>query len=105
MPSEYVNDMTYTGSQPINTNVPETTGNTFSTTENHPKERWAGNLRAHQHDAMEISMGSGLSISSTVLVNNVSLGTTSPRTQETALTVTVNPNTPSVTMMYIMRAF
>ena len=105
MPSEYVNKMSYTGSQPINSNVPETTGNTFSTTENHPKERWAGNLRAHQHDAMEISMGSGLSISSTVLVNNVSLGTTSPRTQETALTVTVNPNTPSVTMMYIMRAF
>ena len=105
MPSEYVNDMTYTGSQPINTNVPETTGNTFSTTLNHHRERWAGTLRSHAHDAMEISMGSGLSISSTVLVNDVSTGTTNPRTQETALTVTLNPNTPSVTMMYIMRAF
>jgi hypothetical protein len=105
MPSEYVNDMTYTGSQPINTNVPETTGNTYSTTLNHHRERWAGDLRSHNHDAMEISMGTGLSISSTVLVNDVSTGTTNPRTQETALTVTLNPNTPSVTMMYIMRAY
>ena len=54
---------------------------------------------------MEVSMGSGLSIPSTILVNNVSTGTTNPVTQETALTVAVNPNTPSLTMMYIMRAF
>ena len=105
MPMSYINDMVYTGSQPVNTNVPPVGGNTFSTTLNHPGERWAGSLRAHNHDAMEVSMGSGLSIPATILVNNVSTGTTNPVTQETALTVAVNPNTPSLTMMYIMRAF
>ena len=105
MPMSYINDMIYTGAQPVNTNVPPVGGKTFSTTLNHPGERWAGNLRSHNHDAMEVSMGSGLSIPSTILVNNVSTGTTNPVTQETALTVAVNPNTPSLTMMYIMRAF
>ena len=105
MPMTYINDMQYTGAQPVNTNVPETGGKTFATTLNHPSERWAGDLRAHNHDAMEVSMGSGLSIPTTLLVNNVSTGTTNPVTQETALTVAVNPNTPSLTMMYIMRAF
>ena len=105
MPMTYINDMAYTGLQTTNTNVPETVGNTFSTTLNHPQETWAGELRSHNHDAMEVSMGSGLSIPATLLVNNVSTGTTNPTTQETALTVAVNPNTPSLTMMYIMRAF
>ena len=105
MPMTYINDMQYSGAQPVNTNVPETGGKTFATTLNHPSERWAGDLRAHNHDAMEVSMGSGLSIPATLLVNDVSTGTTNPVTQETALTVAVNPNTPSLTMMYIMRAF
>ena len=80
-------------------------GNTYSTTLNHAQEVWAGAMRSHNHDAMEVSMGRGLSIPTTLLVNNVSTGTTNPTTQETALTVAVNPNTPSLTMMYIMRAF
>ena len=105
MPMTYINDVAYTGQQPTNTNVPPVGGNTYSTTLNHPEETWAGNLRSHFHDAMEVSMGRGLSIPTTLLVNNVSTGTTNPTTQETALTVAVNPNTPSLTMMYIMRAF
>lgn len=105
MPMSYIDDMSYTGSQPINTNVPPLTGNTFSTTLNHDNETWAGNLRSHNHDAMEVSMSTGLSIPTTLLVNDVSTGTTNPVTQQTALTIAVNPNTPSCTMMYIMRAF
>ena len=105
MPMTYINDMAYSGVQPPNTAVPPTVGNTYSTTLNHAQETWAGELRSHNHDAMEISMGSGLSIPATILVNNVSTGSTNPTTQETALTVAVNPNTPSLTMMYIMRAF
>ena len=82
------------------------TGNTYSTTLNHDSERWAdGNLRSHAHDAMEVSMGKGLSIPTTLLVNDVSTGTSNPVTQDTALTVAINPNTPSATMMYIMRAY
>ena len=104
MPMTYINDMAYTGLQPTNTNVPATVGNTYSTTLNHPQEVWAGDMRSHNHDAMEITMGSGLSIPATLLINNISTGTTNPTTQETALTVAVNPNTPSLTMMYIMRA-
>ena len=106
MPQSYIPDMSYTGTQPVNTNVPPMTGNTFSTTLNHDSERWAdGNLRSHAHDAMEVSMGKGLSIPTTLLVNNVSTGTSNPVTQDTALTVAINPNTPSATMMYIMRAY
>ena len=106
MPQSYIDDMSYTGTQPVNTNVPPMTGNTYSTTLNHDSERWAdGNLRSHAHDAMEVSMGKGLSIPTTLLVNNVSTGTSNPVTQDTALTVAINPNTPSATMMYIMRAY
>ena len=114
MGDDYIEDMVYdpaTQSQPINTNGPfapaVNTGNTFTTTLNHDAERFASAaLRSHRHDAMEISMTKGsLGISTTTLVNNVSTGTTSPVSVDSAMTVTINPNTPSQTMIYMMRAW
>lgn len=107
MPSSYVNDVAYDSGagekQPINTAVTDT----YYSTLNHGNERWADDgLKSHTHDAMEITMSrGGLSIPSTVLVNNISTGTTSPVSVDTALSVTMNPNTPSLTMLYIIRAF
>ena len=114
MGTEYIDDMVYdpsTTAQPINTNGPfapaVNTGNTYTTTLNHDAERFAdAALRSHRHDAMEISMTKGsLGISTTTLVNNVSTGTTSPVSVDSAMTVTINPNTPSQTMIYMMRAW
>lgn len=114
MGSDYIEDMVYDPAatpQPINNNGPfapaVNTGTTYTTTLNHEAERFAdGALRSHRHDAMEVSMTQGsLGISTTTLVNNVSTGTTSPVSVDSAMTVTINPNTPSQTMIYMMRAW
>ena len=89
--------------QPINTAVT----NTYTTTLNHDGEGWASDtLNSHTHDAMEVSMARGsLSIPSTILVNDIATGTTAPLSVATALSVQINPNTPSLTTMYIIRAY
>ena len=51
-----------------------------------------------------MSRGS-LSVPTTLLVNNVSTGTAIPLTVDTALSIQMNINTPSLTVMYIIRAF
>ena len=71
------------------------------------KDLWGSNyLKSHTHDSLEVSMSRGsLSIPSTILVNDIATGTTAPLSVATALSVQINPNTPSLTMMYIIRAF
>lgn len=106
MPSGYIQDMVYdpaSENQPINTSVT----NTYTTTLNHNAEEWADNaLRSHTHDAMELTMNRGsLSIPNTILVNNISTNTTTPLNVDTALTITMDINTPSLTMIYIIRAY
>ena len=113
MGTDYIEDMVFdpaTTKQPPNTNGPfahdTNTGNTYSTTLNHEAERWAdSSLKAHRHEAMEVSMGSGLKIPGTILVNDIQTGSTDPFDIASALTINVNSNTPCVTMIYIMRAF
>ncbi len=105
MPATYVEDepVNVDGKQVPNPNVT----NTYTTCLNHEAERFAdGALRSHKHDSMEVSMTKGsLGIPTTLLVNNVSTGTTVPVDIDTALSVNINANTPSQTMIYIMRAF
>lgn len=106
MPNNDIADVIYdpaTQSQPINTDVT----NSFTTTLNHNAEKWADPaLRSHSHDAMELTMNRGsLSIPSTILVNNISTNTTNALSVDTALSVTMNINTPSLTMIYIIRAY
>mgnify|MGYP001181164018 CR=1 FL=1 len=107
MPATNIDDVSYDAAggepQPINTAVTDT----YNTTLNHNAEMWADDqLRSHNHDAMEVTMGRGsLSIPSTILVNDISTGTTAPLSVDTALSVQINNNTPSLTMLYIIRAF
>ena len=44
-------------------------------------------------------------IPSTVLINNMTTGTIAPVSVDKALSVQINPNTPSLTTLVIMRAF
>ena len=107
MPLNDIQDMPYDPSlgemQPINTAVTDT----YMTTLNHKGENWGTtDLRSHTHDAMEVTMVRGsLSVPSTILVNDISTGTSAPLSVATALSVQINPNTPSLTMMYIIRAY
>ena len=105
MPATYIDDpITQPGElQQVNDQVT----NTYASTMDHESDRWLDKtFRAHTHDSMELTMNRGsLAIPTTVLVNNVSTGTTVPVSVDTALTIAINPNTPSLTMMYIIRAF
>lgn len=94
------------------TDIPSSRGGgdsdyTYPVTQNHSNEEWASTgLRAHTHDAMEVTMTrGGLGIPQTLLVNNVSTGSAAPVSVDTAINIAVNPNTPSLTMIYIMRAY
>lgn len=105
MPQAYINDPPFQVGelQPIALGVTDT----FPSTLDHESDRWLNTtLKSHTHDAMEVTMNRGsLALPTTVLVNNVSTGTTVPVSVDTALTIAVNPNTPSLTIMYIIRAF
>ena len=105
MPQAYINDPPFVlgEQQQITLGVTDT----FASTLDHESDRWLDStLKSHTHDAMELTMNRGsLAIPTTVLVNNVSTGTTVPVSVDTALTIAVNPNTPSLTIMYIIRAF
>ena len=86
----------------INTAVTDT----YTTTLNHNEELWSSNLlRSHTHDAFEITMGTGLRLPDSMQINNISTGSAIPVDVDTALTIQMNPNTPSLTIMYIIRAF
>ena len=86
----------------INTAVTDT----YTTTLNHNDESWSSSrLRSHTHDAFEITMGTGLRIPDSMQINNISTGSAIPVDVDTALTIQMNPNTPSLTIMYIIRAF
>ena len=107
MPATNIEDVSYDAvggeKQPINNAVTDT----YTTTLNHNGEQWADDaLKSHGHNAMEVNMGRGsLSVPSTILVNDISTGTTAPLSVDTALSVQINNNTPSLTMLYIIRAF
>ena len=107
MPATNIEDVSYDAvggeKQPINTAVTDT----YTTTLNHNGEQWADDaLKSHGHNAMEVTMARGsLSVPSTILVNDISTGTTAPLSVDTALSVQINNNTPSLTMLYIIRAF
>ncbi len=79
---------------------------TYPTTKNHNAEEWASTaLRAHTHDPIDIEMTRGVRMSSSILVNNVSTSSATPLSVQDALNIAMNVNTPSLTTIYIMRAF
>jgi len=61
---------------------------------------------SHNHFTIDVSMNKGqMRVPSTILINNMTTGTISPTSVDKALSVQINPNTPSLTTLIIMRAY
>ena len=61
---------------------------------------------SHNHFTIDVSMNKGqMRVPSTILINNMTTGTIAPTSVDKALSVQVNPNTPSLTTLIIMRAY
>ena len=63
-------------------------------------------LASHNHFTIDLTMTKGqMRIPSTTLINNMTTGTIAPVSVDKALSVQINPNTPSLTTLVIMRAY
>ena len=66
----------------------------------------SSSLGAHNHFTIDISMTKGqMNIPTTLLINNMTTGNVEPINVNRALSVQVNPNTPSLVTLYIIRAY
>lgn len=79
----------------------------YPVTLNHNADTWNSEaLASHNHFTVDISMNRGqMRLPGTILINNMTTGTISPVSVDKALSVQINPNTPSLTTLVIMRAF
>ena len=79
----------------------------YPVTLNHNASNWTEpGLASHNHFTIDLSMTRGqMRIPSTTLINNMTTGTIAPVSVDKALSVQINPNTPSLTTLVIMRAF
>ena len=79
----------------------------YPTTLNHNADAWTSkSLASHNHFTIDLTMTTGqMRLPSTILINNMTTGTIAPVSVDKALSVQVNPNTPSLTTLVIMRAF
>ncbi len=66
----------------------------------------SSSLGSHNHFTIDISMTKGqMNIPTTLLINNMTTGNVEPINVNRALSVQVNPNTPSLVTLYIIRAY
>nr|BAR35502.1 putative short tail fibre [uncultured Mediterranean phage uvMED] len=79
----------------------------YPTTLSHNADQWGSqSLASHNHFTIDLSMTKGqMRIPTTTLINNMTTGTIAPVSVDKALSVQINPNTPSLTTLVIMRAF
>ena len=79
----------------------------YPVTLNHQADVWnSESFGSHNHFTIDVSMNKGqMRVPSTVLINNMTTGTIAPVSVDKALSVQVNPNTPSLTTLIIMRAY
>ena len=79
----------------------------YPTTLNHNGDAFtASSLGSHNHFTIDISMTLGqMNLPSTILINNMTTGNIEPIDVDRALSVQVNPNTPSLVVLYIIRAY
>ena len=79
----------------------------YPVTLNHQADVWnSESFASHNHFTIDVSMNKGqMRVPGTVLINNMTTGTISPISVDKALSVQVNPNTPSLTTLIIMRAY
>ena len=87
--------------------APARRGGPYATTLNHNADAWTSTaLASHNHFTIDLTMTKGqMRIPSTTLINNMTTGTIAPVSVDKALSVQINPNTPSLTTLVIMRAY
>ena len=80
---------------------------TYGVTLNHNHDAWNSvSLASHNHFTVDVSMEKGqMRIPGTLLINNMTTGTIAPVSVDKALSVQINPNTPSLTTLIIMRVY
>ena len=79
----------------------------YPTTLNHNGDAFTANsLGSHNHFTIDLSMTKGqMNLPSTILINNMTTGNIEPIDVDRGLSVQVNPNTPSLVVLYIIRAY
>lgn len=86
----------------------QSTNVTYATTFNHNYDQWSSNPLpgGHNHGAFDITMNKGsLKAPKTIFHNDVQTHTATPQNLNSALTMTVDVNTPSMNIIYIIKAF
>ena len=80
---------------------------TYATTLNHNQESYnSSGMASHNHATIDLEMKRGqLGISSTILFNDVGTGSVVPINVDRAINISVNTNTPSQTIVYIIKAY
>ena len=79
----------------------------YPTTLSHNGDAFTANsLGSHNHFTIDIAMTQGqMNIPTTLLINNMTTGNIEPIDVDRSLSVQVNPNTPSLVTLYIIRAY
>jgi hypothetical protein len=79
----------------------------YPTTLNHLGDAFTSSaMGSHNHFTIDITMTSGqMNLPSTILINNMTTGNIEPIDVDRALSIQVNPNTPSLVVLYIIRAY
>ena len=85
----------------------DTPTQTYATTLSHNQESYASSgMASHNHATIDLEMNiGGLGISSTILYNDVGTGSVTPINVDRAINISVNTNTPSQTVLYIIKAY
>ena len=80
---------------------------TYPTTLNHGADAFTSNsMGSHNHFTVDLTMSKGqMDLPGTILINNMTTGNVEPINVDRGLSVQVNPNTPSLTVLYIIRAY
>ena len=79
----------------------------YPTTLNHQGDAFTStSMGSHNHFTIDITMTIGqMNLPTTILINNMTTGNVEPVDVDRALSVQINPNTPSLVVLYIIRAY
>jgi hypothetical protein len=79
----------------------------YPVTLNHGADAFTSNsLGSHNHFTVDLTMTKGqMDLPGTILINNMTTGNVEPINVDRGLSVQINPNTPSLTVLYIIRAY
>ena len=79
----------------------------YPVTLNHGADAFASSsLGSHNHFTVDLTMTKGqMDLPGTILINNMTTGNVEPINVDRGLSVQINPNTPSLTVLYIIRAY